>query len=142
MTKARPIRNLEDLRWKRQELRLQVEKHEQDLGESWKSLQANYRGMIWKEVNPFKGGKVLNMALDLIQPGLLPVIAEVAKGSVKGNPLNLKVLGSSLKYAAASFGIKWLRKWLDKKQEGNVEHEGDEQSLNDNESGEPENQDY
>ncbi len=73
--------------------------------------------MVWNEINPFKNSSVLSTAVGWLQPGLLPVVAEVVKGTAKGNPVNLKVLGSAAKYAVASIGIKWLRKWI----EGNEE---------------------
>ncbi len=115
--KTKPIRTIDDLRRHQDLLRLKVEKHELELNSSWLYLKSNYRKMVWKEINPFKGNKALNIALDLIQPGLLPVITEVAKGATKGSPVNMKVVGSSLKYVVASLGIKWLKNWLELKQE-------------------------
>lgn len=117
MMKTKSIRTIDDLRYHQEVLRLQVEKKEQELNNSWLYLKSNYKKMVWQEVNPFKGNSILNTALDLIQPGLLPVITEVAKGSAKGKPINMKVLGSSAKFVVATLGIKWLRKWLDLKQE-------------------------
>lgn len=117
MMKTRPIRTIEDLRRQQDLLRSELTKHELELNSSWIYLKTNYKQLVWKEINPLKGNKILNVALDMLQPGLLPVIAEVAKGTAKGSPLNTKVLGSSLKFIVASIGIKWLRKWLDLKQE-------------------------
>jgi hypothetical protein len=77
--------------------------------------------MIWEQINPFKHSSVLSTALGLLQPSLLPVITEVVKGTVKGSPINAKVIGSTIKYAIANLGIKWLRKWLDDKNEINSE---------------------
>lgn len=113
--KPKKITNLQSLKLEQERLRMQLAFTEDQLGKSWSDLKQNYKGMIWKQINPFKNSSVLKVALDLVQPGLLPVIAEVIKGGVKGNPLNLKVLGTSAKYAAANIGIKWLRKLLDKK---------------------------
>jgi hypothetical protein len=115
--KTKPIKNLHDLRYHQELLRLQLSNQEQELNNSWVYLKTNYKKMVWQEVNPFKGNSVLDTALGLLQPGLLPIITEVAKGATKGKPLNLKVLGSSAKFMVATLGIKWLRKWLDLKQE-------------------------
>jgi hypothetical protein len=123
MMKNKSIKNLNDLRQYQEILKLKLDSSNNQLAQSWTYIKTNSFKLVWREINPFKGNKGVNMVLDLIQPGLLPVIAEVAKGSVKGNPLNLKVLGSTLKYAAAQFGIKWLRKLLDSKPEETVEQE-------------------
>jgi hypothetical protein len=120
MMKSKPIKTLGDLRHHQQVLQMQVEQEAAKLNGSWVHLKANYKTMFWAGVNPFKNNGILNSALDLIKPGLLPVIAEVAKGSIKGQPLNAKVVGSAVKYTVASLGIKWLRKWLDSKQEEDV----------------------
>jgi hypothetical protein len=121
MMKTKPIKTIDDLRRHQDLLKMKLESRAEQLSHSWTYARGNYKKLVWKEINPFKGNGALNIALDLIQPGLLPVIAEVAKGSVKGQPLNVKVLGSSLKYAAASLGIKWLRKWLEVKQDDSHE---------------------
>jgi hypothetical protein len=125
MMKTKPIKTITDLRHHQEVLRANIEKHETELNNSWLHLKTNYGRMVWKEINPFKGNKPLNMVLDLLQPGLLPVITEVIKGSTKGNPLNLKVVGSSLKFMVASLGIKWLRKWLELKQDADQEEVGE-----------------
>lgn len=115
--RTRRIRTIEDLRRHQDVLRSQVEKSELELNNSWLYIRTHYKQMVWKEVNPFKGNKVIDVALNMLQPGLLPVLTEVARGTAKGNPVNTKVLGSSLKFIVASVGIKWLKKWLDLKQE-------------------------
>ncbi len=118
--KKRNIQNLSDLRHEQSLLRMQLEAKEKQLAESWTYLKTNYKGMIWNDINPFKNSSVLSTALGWLQPGLLPVVAEVAKGTAKGNPVNLKVVGSAAKYAIASIGIKWLRKWIDSKETEDV----------------------
>lgn len=119
--KRRQINNLSDLRLERERIRVQLEAKEEQLESSWIYLKQNYRGMIWEQLNPFKNVSWLSSALGLIQPGLLPVITEVVKGTVKGSPINAKVIGSTVKYAIANLGIKWLRKWLDDKAEAQEE---------------------
>jgi len=128
--KPKKINNLESLRYEQERLRLKLEYTEEQLQESWSYLKTNYKGMIWKQINPFKNSSVLNTVLDLVQPGLLPVLGEVVKGGIKGNPINLKVLGSSAKYAIASLGIKWLRRFIDKKGEGNEANEQEDEVNN------------
>jgi hypothetical protein len=113
--KPKRIHNLQSLKYEQERLQMEIGRTQEELGESWGYLKENYKGMIWKQINPFKNSSVLNVALDLVQPGLLPVITELVKGGVKGNPVNLKVLSSSAKYAVATFGIKWLRKFIEKK---------------------------
>jgi hypothetical protein len=115
--KRRRVNNLSDLRLERERIRLQLEAKEEQLEGSWIYLKDNYRGMIWDQINPFKNSNVLSTALGFLQPGLLPVITEVAKGTLKGSPINAKVIGSTVKYAIANLGIKWLRKWLDDRAE-------------------------
>jgi hypothetical protein len=121
--KPRKINNLTDLRLERERLKLQLAAKEDQLEDSWVYLKHNYKGMIWDQLNPFKNSGVLSTALGFLQPGLLPVLTEVVKGTVKGSPINGKVIGSAVKYAIANFGIKWLRKWLDDK---NEQPEGEE----------------
>lgn len=123
--KPKKINNLQSLKLEQERLRMQLAFTEDQLGISWSDLKQNYKGMIWKQINPFKNSSVLKIALDLVQPGLLPVITEVVKGGIKGNPLNLKVLGTSAKYAAANIGIKWLRKLLDKRDNAPEDSETD-----------------
>lgn len=130
MMKTKPVKTIDDLRRHQDLLRMKLDKHEADLNNSWVYLKTNYKQLVWKEINPFKGNKILNVALDMLQPGLLPIISEVAKGSAKGSPVNTKVIGSSLKFVVASLGIKWLKKWLDLKQEkaeGETPERGNEQ---------------
>lgn len=126
--KRRQINNLSDLRLERERIRLQLEAKEEQLEGSWIYLKHNYRGMIWEQINPFKNSSMLSTALGFLQPGLLPVITEVVKGSVKGSPINAKVIGSTVKYAIANFGIKWLRKWLDDRTEAADEAEVDKEA--------------
>ncbi len=128
----RKIQNLSDLRHEQELLRIQLQAKQSQLGESWTYLKHNYKGMIWNEINPFKGSSVLSAAIGLLQPGLLPVVTEVAKGTVKGSPINMKVLGSAAKYAIASMGIKWLRKWIESKEQEDLS----ETPLTDEELGE------
>jgi hypothetical protein len=118
---SRQINNLADLRLERERLTLQLAAKQEQLEGSWVYLKQNYKGMIWEQINPFKHSSVLSTALGLLQPGLLPVITEVVKGTLKGSPINAKVIGSTIKYAIANLGIKWLRKWLDDKNEINSE---------------------
>ncbi|MES2558234.1 MAG: hypothetical protein V4590_00730 [Bacteroidota bacterium] len=128
--KPRKIQNLSDLRVERERIRLQLEAKEEQLENSWIYLKHNYRGMIWEQLNPFRNSAWLGTALGLIQPGLLPVITEVIKGTAKGSPINAKVIGSTVKYAIANLGIKWLRKWIDEKnktEEGTNGEEGEEE---------------
>jgi hypothetical protein len=113
--KPEKIRTLKELRSEQARIREQIGVAEKDLGESWKYLKEHYKGMIWQQVNPFKKGSRLGFILDLVQPGLLPILAEVVKGGIKGNPLNLKVLGTTAQYAATTFGAKWLKKLFGKK---------------------------
>ncbi len=124
--KRRSIKTYSDLKHEQSLLRMQLQNKEAQLLDSWGYLKSNYKKMVWKEINPFKGSSILNTALNLIQPGLLPVIAEVAKGTVKGSPINMKVVGTTAKYAIASLGIKWLRKWLDSKDEIETEKPNEE----------------
>lgn len=119
--KHKSIKTYSDLKHEQSLLRLQLQNKETQLLGSWVYLKSNYKKMVWKEVNPFKGSSILHAALNLVQPGLLPIIAEVAKGTVKGSPVNLKVVATTAKYAIASLGIKWLRKWLDNKEESETE---------------------
>lgn len=126
--KSRQINNLSDLRLERERLKLQIAAKEEQLEGSWVYLKQNYKGMIWEQVNPFKNSSVLSTALGLLQPGLLPVITEVVKGTVKGSPINVRVIGSTIKYAIANLGIKWLRKWLDDKNEVNNEEVSEEET--------------
>jgi hypothetical protein len=122
--KPKKITNLESLRYEQEKLRMQLEHTEENLDKSWGYLKTNYRSMIWKQINPFKNSSILNTALNLVQPGLLPILGEVVKGGIKGNPINLKVLSSSAKYAIATLGIKWLRKFMEKKEDGAGEDTG------------------
>ena len=126
--KSRQINNLSDLRLERERLKLQIAAKEEQLEGSWVYLKQHYKGMIWEQVNPFKNSSVLSTALGLLQPGLLPVITEVVKGTVKGSPINARVIGSTIKYAIANLGIKWLRKWLDDKNEVNNEEVSEEET--------------
>lgn len=128
--KPKKINNLESLRYEQERLRLKLEYTEEQLNESWSYLKTNYKGMIWKQINPFKNSSLLNTVLDMVQPGLLPVLGEVVKGGIKGNPINLKVLGSSAKYAIATLGIKWLRRFIEKKEEGKEVNDQDEEANN------------
>ncbi|MES2780961.1 MAG: hypothetical protein V4651_13800 [Bacteroidota bacterium] len=125
--KRRKINNLSDLRLEKERIRMQLEAKEEQLESSWVYLKHNYKGMIWEQLNPFKNSGLLNAALGLLQPGLLPVITEVVKGTIKGSPINGKVIGSTVKYAIANFGIKWLRKWLDDRNELEQEEELEEE---------------
>lgn len=110
--KNRKINTLADLRLEKERIKIQLATKEDQLEESWGFLKQNYKGMIWQQINPFKNSNILSSVLGLLQPGLIPVITEVLKGTAKGSPVNAKVVGSAIKYAAANFGIKWLRKWL------------------------------
>jgi hypothetical protein len=126
----RKINNLYELRLERERIKMQLAAKETELENSWIYLKHNYKGMIWDQLNPFKNSGILSAAIGLLQPGLLPVVTEVVKGTAKGNPLNGKVIGSAVKYALASWGIKWLRKWLDDKQENEEQPEDDQNPEN------------
>lgn len=126
----RKINNIYDLRLERERIKMQLTAKETELENSWTYLKHNYKGMIWEQLNPFKNSGVLSAAVGLLQPGLLPVVTEVVKGTAKGKPLNGKVIGSAVKYALANMGIKWLRKWLDEKEETGEDPLNDEQSSN------------
>src|SRR6478609_9687479 len=119
--KKHKIQNLSDLKHEQSLIRMQIESKKKELGESWTYLKLNYKGMVWNEINPLKNSSLLSTAVGWLQPGLLPVITEVAKGTAKGSPINLKVVGSAAKYAIASIGIKWLRKWIENKEEDHEE---------------------
>lgn len=130
----RRINNLYDLRLERERIKMQLTAKEAELENSWVYLKHNYKGMIWEQINPFKNSGILSAAIGLLQPGLLPVVAEVVKGTAKGTPINGKVITSAVKYALANLGIKWLRKWLDDKQEN---EEQPEDNLNPEDTEEP-----
>ena len=115
--KPKQINNLTDLRLERVRLKIQLATKEDQLEDSWVYFKDNYKGMIWEQINPFKNSSLFSTALGLLQPSLLPVLTEVVKGTVKGSPINGKVIGSTIKFAIANLGIKWLRKWLDDKEE-------------------------
>jgi len=114
------IKSLSDLKHEQALLKIELRLKEEQVANSWVYFKQNYRTMLWREINPLKNTDILSSALGFLQPGLLPVIAEVVKGTAKGKPINLNVLGSTAKYAIASLGIKWLRKWIENKTDENV----------------------
>ncbi len=114
--KTSRIRNVKELRAEKELIKYKLEVKEVQLDNSWTYLKQHYKSMVWSEINPFKNNNAFKVALGLIQPGLLPVLAELAKGTASGKPLNLKVISTTVKYALASLGIKWLNKWLDAKE--------------------------
>lgn len=92
---------------------MELAQHEKQLGHRWGFLRMHFRSLVWQQVNPFKNTKVATGLLSALEPGLLPVIADIAIGVGKGKPLNGKVFLSSIKYLIATLGIKWLKKIIE-----------------------------
>jgi hypothetical protein len=110
--KSKTIQNINDLKYHKQLLEVQLKHKEQELGHSLQYFRKHYKSMIWREINPLRNNNVLDEALHLITPGLIPVVVDLVKNNSEGKPFSVKQLSSSFKYAIASLGIKWLRKWL------------------------------
>lgn len=119
----RNIKNASDLKHHQALLRMQVSAKEEELNSSWKYLRGNYRTLVWREINPLRNSNALSALVGMLQPGLLPLVSELTKGTFKGKPLNLKVLVEAVKFAIASFGIKWLRKLIESKDEEQPEEQ-------------------
>ncbi|MCU0440940.1 MAG: hypothetical protein MUE96_00945 [Bacteroidia bacterium] len=104
---------MNDLQLYKMRLNMELAQHEKQLEQRWIFLRSHFRTLVWHQVNPFKNKKVATGLLNALEPGLLPVVAELAIGVGKGKPLNGKVLLSSLKYLIATLGIKWLKKMIE-----------------------------
>jgi hypothetical protein len=123
MKKMKPsIKNASDLKHHQALLRMQVSAKEDELNSSWAYLRGNYKTLVWREINPLRSSGALSTLAGMLHPSLLPLVSELTKGTVKGRPFNLKVLGEAVKFAIASFGIKWLKKLIESKEEESEQH--------------------
>lgn len=106
------IKTLYDLQLHKAKLTMELAQQETQLETKWSYIRVHFKSLIWQQVNPFKNKQVAVSLLSALEPGLLPVIADIAVGAGKGKPLNGKVLLSSVKYILATLGIKWLKKLI------------------------------
>jgi hypothetical protein len=90
-----PINNLESLKREKDRLHLLIEQKQSVLESRYQFFKTNYKSLLWREVNPFKGkeetiGQIIQIAKTII----LPAISGGGKDSIAdvGSMLAMKLV--------------------------------------------------